>query len=420
MAAALSDLVSEWNAGASPIIRTLSDDALACCFTWLPYDDLIRAACVSRTWRTIALANSSLWSTVYITRPPRPFMEEIFPVLMTRSSQPPRVVIEWLNELELIHPHIPRMRSLTVTFSPPSKLVLENLSAPYLEDLDVGWDVYGIPDAPLLRNLAVGRFDFPALKPCPTVVSFSGMAETIEDLRILFGLFPNLVQLKLSVPDFYDVPLPTFPLPPTLSRMTLTGWNVTRVIPFIQDLRRVALLTLDKWAMTQHHHRAEHTVALSSNTLKVDVIARDLTFIDSLQDAGPHLTHYTTIDSPALALFYTGVPYPNLRSLEIKDVEFDLEDVARLDAPCLLRLQLTVSPESQDVSAMKVLQFVLVDLPTKWTQHFSVPRLKELVLSGFPERTVHPDELTAIFSFTDNLYYGSHHFAGPVERDLAR
>lgn len=210
--AALAGVKQDWNSKSSAITCVLPPEALVECFSWLEdVHDRVSVTCVSRSWRTIALASPHVWSNIDIgIRKPGDI--SLMQLLIQRASARPLTLSISIQSiareeavLQSLYDTRGHIRHLTVNS-------FARLSLAKLQHHDQ------------IRGLYLGEFSIvDVTRPFLHLVSLHACIRG-EDMSGLFKVCPNLVELALS--GFCDVALfPVRPIPPSLTRLSLYFGN---------------------------------------------------------------------------------------------------------------------------------------------------------------------------------------------------
>ncbi|EJD39786.1 hypothetical protein AURDEDRAFT_128116 [Auricularia subglabra TFB-10046 SS5] len=235
----LRDLVLQWSVK-NNVLKTVPDELLAHCFTFLPFNGRMVVSHVSRHWRAIALSNPAVWADLDVRDSPKRTRHELFRMALARTGDHPvdlrgsarterdrdSIVRQGLQE------HLHHIRHIYWTL-PADSLPLTS-SAPLLETLYGIHYQLAVPSDFLggspqrLRTLHVSHVLLPDHCPALSTVTTLRLAgptrlEEARTLGGLFGLFPALQSLRIDgLHEWYADYLPARPPPASLRTLELS------------------------------------------------------------------------------------------------------------------------------------------------------------------------------------------------------
>ncbi|EJD39783.1 hypothetical protein AURDEDRAFT_171235 [Auricularia subglabra TFB-10046 SS5] len=203
--AILCEFTQTWSASNDRLWH-MPDEALALCFTFLPFSGRITVSHVSRRWRRIAIAHPAIWAHLDMGRI-SPRQLHLVHMALSRSGSHPvdlRLLVDadpnGILKNNLKH-HMHHLRAVEGDL--PWHIVPLSISAPFIETLS-GLDYHAEIPSGLLASLCHPK--------------------SAETFRRLFYLFPTPQSLHLNgLQKAFARFLPQGPAPASLSSLTLEG-----------------------------------------------------------------------------------------------------------------------------------------------------------------------------------------------------
>ncbi|EJD39780.1 hypothetical protein AURDEDRAFT_128112 [Auricularia subglabra TFB-10046 SS5] len=280
-ASVLRDLVLQWSAD-NNTLRSLPDELLAQCFTFLPFNGRIVASHVSRHWRAIALSTPAVWADLDVRDSPKGTRHKLFRMALSRTGNHPVDLtgsVRTERDLEgtvrqCLEEHLHHVRHIYWNL-PVDSLPLTS-RAPLLETIHRIRYQLAIPTDFLggspqrLHTIYISRVLLP--ETCPALSTVTKLRlhgpTTLEEARTfggLFGLFPSLQSLCMgSLLKRYSDFLPITSPPASLRMLELSTLDKQYdLIPRYVNWRTDALLVVKLEQRTADPSNIAHLIASS-------------------------------------------------------------------------------------------------------------------------------------------------------------